>query len=84
MLDALRTTLRSWQPHAAAGPLYLELGVSAVPVPEYEQWVGSEPLAGSPPKLSECKAFLKELGQVIKEECPRASLLRLGLVGEAQ
>ena len=77
MFGALRATLSSWRPDAAAGPLYLELGVSAVPVPEYEQWVGSEPLAGSPPKLSECKAFLKELGQVIKEECARGSLLRI-------
>lgn len=80
MLSALRATLRSWRPSGAAGPLCLELDVSAVPVLDYEQWVGNEPLSESPPNVTEFKAFLRELGEVIMEECARASLLRL--VGE--
>ena len=73
MLEALRSTLRSWRPHSAPTPLWLELVVSAVPSLDYEQWVGLQPTAERMPTRSEFKAFLREFGQVVREECARTS-----------
>ena len=73
MLDALRSTLRSWRPRCAQTPLWLELVISAVPARDYEQWVGLQQTTERMPTRSEFKAFLGEFGQVVREECARMS-----------